>query len=568
MPSDADQERSPTTQTDPAPVDCHAAASPLVPHGGWAAVAPLAAASDPVQSLSAVAVSTIDGQALLVKIETAPSTHAAAPLLFVDTDGDRLHGVWSYETPVSAAAWDVHIDAEGDVWRHDGLPDEWSWQPVAPPSGFAFQRDEHVTTVCLPASLVGDDLASVRLAVDFDDAWLPATFLGGVSIADRRPSIAIDSAPHVTARARLMIDPIVAAPAITAPSRLAFAYQFRPWLLRGCPADPSDLQCAVEAYRSFRHVVFGGGIEELTHPSHVDTVRLIQLLRDDDPNREIWGYVSMRRHAAQWHGVDEVLRRASLWRDMGVTGIFLDEFDLCEPGWRTCPHDAAGVALVFDREAQNGAVEGIHALDLAVFANAHSVHGALGEVRGVATSLGGATSSRPADMYLLENPTIHAGQWWQRLNRRAGAARFREVVEYSAATSVRIAVVDTAAGPVADDDTSAGYLASWWRALMAGASAHAYTNPVYSASGEGSDNLAVLEPPPGSGQVLGQGLMFAGSVDVTDDGARSTRQIMGPGGTIVGRLVVTIDDDDQVQSAVEFDEAASLAGALAVNRSR
>jgi len=115
-------------------------------------------------------------------------------------------------------------------------------------------------------------------------------------------------------------------------------------------------------------------------------------------------------------------------------------------------------------------------------------------------------------------------------------------------------VVDTAAGPVADGDVEdPGYQASWWRAVIAGADAHAYTNPVYSASGEMSDNLPALGLPPGSETVVDRRLAFVGSVTIERDGEVAWRRVVDAGGTLVGRLIVNVDDDGTVTGSLELD---------------
>lgn len=535
---------------DVAVLDCTAADARIAPPGGWDAVKALVTDSGPLRAIRAVVSDTAQGPALLVRVET-DGANSGGSSVFVDTDADRLRGVWSYETPVSAAAWDLHVDVDGQVWHHTGLPDQWTWEPRVAPEGFAYERQPTATTMCLPAELVGDGLSEVRLAAMIDDAWLPATFLGGVSVADSRPAIAVAADGG---RQRLVVDPLLTRQRIHAPKHLAFAYQFTPWAVRGCPRDTDDLSCALDAYEPFTHIVFGGGIEEPSHSSHATTAQLVAELKRADPAREIWGYVSLRRHAGQWHDVAEVLRRAALWRDMGVTGIFLDEFDLCEPGWRTCPQTSDGDELVFTRERQRDAVRGIHAEGLAVFANAHSIHGALGDVRGEPTPLGQAAAGRPDDMYLLENPTIHAGRWWTGLDRLAGAARIREAAEYAAATGVRLAVVDTSATAVADDDVAdTGYQASWWRAVMASAHAHAFTNPLYSASGEFRDNLPAVGVPPGGEIFTERWLAFVGGVTLERDGMVAARSITDASGTTVGRLEITTGDDGAVTARLELD---------------
>lgn len=502
-------------------VDCTAA---MAPEQGWAAVPPLAVGTGAVTSMQAV----FDGTAgnLLIRVVTA---NGAAPKIFLDVDRNRVRGGWTYQTHVSAAAWNFHVDEDGKLFAHDGAPDEWQWVRRASPPDFGWHRDGAATVVCLPPAILADgavDPRDVGIGVEHDDAWLPHPFLAGANLRsfDARP----------------------AATPVATPGRLAFAYQWAPWAVRGCPADGGDLTCAVDVYGRFAHVVFGGGIDDPDHPSHASTRRLIGALRDAHPDTEIWGYVSTLRHGDVAHDTAAIDRRSARWQDMGVTGIFLDEFDLCDPGWANCARDDD--TLPVTRARQREAVAAVHDRGLAAFANAHSIHGALGTVDGEPTPLGDGDGVRPADMYLLENPTIWDGNWWTGLDRLAAQARFRDAVDYVASSGVRLAVVDTGSGVVADDADDPGYVASWWRAVQAGAHAHAYTNAVYSASDELGPNLPVIAPPNGAELLTTAERRFLGGIELRDGGDRAQRAIIDCAGRLVGEIVVDVDDDGAVHA--------------------
>ncbi len=500
---------------------------------------PLAASDGPVRSIRTV-VDDASGSAsgdLLLRIET----DGRAPLVFVDVDGDRLSGGWTYQTHVSDSAWNLHVDAEGRLWGHHGNSDAWSWRELGVVPGYDWEFDGEVAHLCLPGRLLADlggTAGQVAVAAEIDDHWLPIPFVAGV-----RATRPVDTLPVVPVRA---------------PQRLAFAYQFAPWEVEGCAALDDDLDCAVRHHGRFAHVVFAAGLQEPEHPSHEGTRLLLERLRDDHPDQERWGYVSLLRHSGTWYDNDEVERLAALWQELGVTGIFVDEFDLCEPGWRHCRRDGDREVLV-SRDRQRDAVRRIHDLGLAVFANSHSIHGALGDVRGEPTPLGDGDGVRPPDMYLLENPTVWAGNWWRGLDRLAAIARFHDAPRYMARTGVRLAVVDTAPGRASDAPPGL-FEASWWRAVLAGADAHAFTNPVYSASGDVADDLSVFDPPAIAGLPAGldaAGLRYVGGVEVARDGDDSWRLVADCEGRAVGRVHVHTAADGRVTGGLEVEETPS-----------
>lgn len=490
----------------------------------WANVAALITGDGAVRSIKTVIDPDIND--VRIRVETVDGR---TPLVFLDTDGDRLSGAWTYQTHISASAWNLHIDEHGQVWRHEGSPDQWQWAKESPLAAFTWNADDAGVEICLPAKLLqkhGGTSETLAVAAFLEEQWLPATFLPGAAVMPRT-----NEHPPV---------------AIKAPARLAFAYQWAPWSIDGCAAATDPTACAVEHYAAFDHVVFGAGLEADTHPSHAQTAALIAQLRTAKPDGEIWGYISLLRHQRQWHDTAEIARRAQAWRAIGVTGIFLDEYDVCEAGWRTCRRDQNDHEVIVDRARQASAVSAIHALGLAVFANSHSLHGALGELRGVETPLGNGSGIRPADMYLLENPTVWDSRWWTGLDRLAAIARFHDAPFYTAATGVRLAVVDTSSGP-ASAAPPALVAASWWRAVLAGADVHGFSNGVYSATDELADDIAVVDLPAGIDERLFAGLTYSSPIQMVSDGAISYRLVANCHGDQVGRIEVTVAADGTVQ---------------------
>lgn len=504
---------------------CADPAAPLAPPGGWEIVPAAAAGHGAVRSLQLATDGPDDlGSArwLLIRVTT---DGGAPPEIYLDTVGGRERGGWTYQSALAASAWDLMVEADGRVFRHDGPPTTWQWREVEPTTDYRWQATDQAVVACIPLDMLATDgrrPGHVGVAVQRDDDWLPAPFLAGAAIppADLPSEVA----------------------EVSSPGRLAFAYQWAPWAVRDADPTGRDLTRASEIYGEFDHVVFGAGLQRPDHASHADTNRLLRRLNADHPDQERWGYVSMLREADDWYGHAGVARRIDQWARLAVTGIFLDEFDLCEPAWADCGVAEDGTARRATRERQRAAVTHAHSRGLAVFVNAHAPYGVLGSHGGQATPMGSGTADRAADMYLLENPTVWEGRWWSGLDLPAALARFHDSPRLARSAGVRLAVVDTGAGAVGDTaDTTPEYAASWWRAVQAGAVAHGFTNAVYSASDELGPNLAVLGPPPGGRDLDARGWRFAGPSVVTDGGVTLTRAVVDTAGNPVGDLRTTFD---------------------------
>lgn len=432
------------------------------------------------------------------------------PVVYVDLDG-RGQGAWSYGSSVSAATWNLRVDEEG-VHRHVGPSDAWTWEPLDVDAHHRWSGADGELLACVPSDLLGAG-HRVAIGVQVGDDWLPRPLLPGAPF----PPIPDDGGTP-----------------LRIPDRLAIAYGYRPWVVRGCTEPrPETMACASAVYGAFRHVVLAGGLEEPEHPSHAGTRRLVERLRTDHPGQELWGYVSLRRHGAREHTVEDIAARAAAWQAVGVTGIFLDEADLCRPHDDTCTGE--GVT----RASQAAAVATIHDLGMPVFANGFSAPDVLEPIDGLPSALGAGTPDRAADMYLLENPTLAEGEWPTGLAADASVARIQAALRAAVVRGIRVAVVDTAAGWVEDDSSQPGYVAGWWRAVQAGAEAYGFTNPSYSAPDDLGANLAILEPPVQADAF--DGLTFASTtLRLNDRGRRVSRDVVDCEGRDVGALVTRV----------------------------
>ena len=125
---------------------------------------------------------------------------------------------------------------------------------------------------------------------------------------------------------------------------MVFNYSGRPWMIRDCASQSSGrIGCAAGVYKKFRHVILGARLEERSRSGHWGTKRLIGAIRATAPDTEVWGYISIVGSPKDDNGIHpylysarKYLRRAARWKKMGVTGIFVDEFDICVPSYETC----------------------------------------------------------------------------------------------------------------------------------------------------------------------------------------------------------------------------------------
>lgn len=252
--------------------------------------------------------------------------------ILIDTDGDRMSGMWSLQSHLSGSGWNYLVDAAGSVHRHRGPPTKWNFETV----GDATVRDDN--TFCIPISLLGKKPpSSVGIAVETKEGSLPGRFLRGASFPPGTEELA--TVPFKT------------------PGRLAFNYSGFPWLIDGCPdkrPTPDALRCAVEVYSKFDQLVIDADFTSSAVPG---LERMIKLLAAKKPSLEVWGYVSIVGSTKGEDGIrdrvyspSDIANLAQRFKALGVSGIFLDEYDVCDPSFETCQPSADGVGIPITRE--------------------------------------------------------------------------------------------------------------------------------------------------------------------------------------------------------------------------
>jgi hypothetical protein len=257
------------------------------------------------------------------------------------------------------------------------------------------------------------------------------------------------------------------------PQRLAIYYGF-PSLVNGSKGDVGK---AAQVFSRYDVVVFGDGLEF----GDVDTRRqpagagpdeqrktrdLISLLRRSEHPTSVYGYITLGN--SQKLPLPEIERRAVLWAQMGVQGIFLDE---------------AGYDFGNTRSRQNAAVEAIHRLRLGAFMNAYRPEDLFSTDRVARNAAGGgnpegnATVLGSKDIFLLESFQVREGQYEDGTNwyRRSSHA-----VAYRDQFGARVFAVTTSLQGQSFVHSKFEY--AWWSALLWGLDGFAWGEPGFSTS--------------------------------------------------------------------------------------
>lgn len=186
-----------------------------------------------------------------------------------------------------------------------------------------------------------------------------------------------------------------------------------------------DVEKAYTNFHPFDLIVFGDGLQNLDHEDHAKTKTIMGRLRND--GNEVFGYIPIGQLSVERLDKREIENRVLRWKDMGASGIFLDEY---------------GFDYQVTRSFQNEIVGIVHKHGLAVFANAWRPMDAMGdrdEKGGMQSSLLGT-----GDTYLMEDWIVGHG----RLQKASEWARKAdEAQKLSSQTGVRIASLSTANSP-------------------------------------------------------------------------------------------------------------------------
>ncbi len=207
------------------------------------------------------------------------------------------------------------------------------------------------------------------------------------------------------------------------PQKLAIYYSY-PSLVNG---SAGDVNAAATVFKDYQQVVFGAGLEDTSHPDHVNTISIINHV--DMANTEVYGYID---GALALNSIQEKIDK---WFDMGVKGIFIDKF---------------GYDYGLTREKQREIVWCIHekgAGNLKAFVNAWNPDDAFSPAVHTNNPNGLATRLGVNDTYLAESFALINGAYDDADTDTNGKKDFQDKAEkmagYKTTFGTKLAAVST-----------------------------------------------------------------------------------------------------------------------------
>lgn len=266
----------------------------------------------------------------------------------------------------------------------------------------------------------------------------------------------------------------------TALARLAIYYGY-PSLVNGANGD---IEKAASVFNAYDVVVLGDGLEfpdrqPGRYPpgdpeEHQKVLRIIAAVRDRRPGTRFYGYVCLgEMPSPKGEKISltpaQLEERVTLWKQMGVAGIFLDE----------AGYDFA----VVTRERQNMAVRMIHELGLSAFMNAYFLDHLFSSEDQLPHANGAEKNPEHLpppldrrDLFLLESFQVRNSdyedfsEWQARLNR---------ALKYRRRYGARIFATTTTTEQQPFSLEKFNY--AWWTALLYGLDGFSWGEPNFAA---------------------------------------------------------------------------------------
>ena len=265
------------------------------------------------------------------------------------------------------------------------------------------------------------------------------------------------------------------------PSRLAIYYGY-PSLINGANGDAEK---AALTFSGYDVIVLGDGLEfperkggrypEGDAIEHQRARQIIAEVRKRRPETRFFGYVCLgeipgRQTLDSALTTSELEERIRLWKQLAITGIFLDE----------AGYDYKAVT----RKRQNFAVQTAHDLGLSAFMNAYFLDHLFRLENDLAFATGGdknperlAPRLDRRDLFLLESFQVKHGVYekaeeWQ--------ARLKQALEYRRRFGTQIFVTTTTTEQ--DQFSTEKFNFVWWTASIYGLDGVSWGEPDFSAS--------------------------------------------------------------------------------------
>ena len=264
-------------------------------------------------------------------------------------------------------------------------------------------------------------------------------------------------------------------------ARLAIYYGY-PSLVNG---SNGDVKRAARVFADYDVVVWGDGIEFTDrqpnrHPEgdpeeHQKALQVLNNVRQLNPGTRFYGYVCLgeipsTKAAPVADTPADLEKRIRLWKNVGVTGIFLDE----------AGYDFAAV----NRQRQNMAVRLIHELGLSAFMNAYFVDDLFSRDNEPAYAHG--SDKNPGhlpslldyrDLFLLESFQVKNGAYE---NSPVWQTRLNKALAYRRHSGTRIFAVTTTENGQSFDAHKFDY--AWWSARLYNLDGFGWGEPDFAAS--------------------------------------------------------------------------------------
>ncbi len=271
------------------------------------------------------------------------------------------------------------------------------------------------------------------------------------------------------------------------PARLAIYYGY-PSLVNG---SRGNVEMAAHVFSAYDVVVFGDGLEftekqpgrypEGDREEHQKALQIIADVRKRSPRTRVYGYVCLGE--IPWPkgqqtalSPEQLEERIRLWKQMAVSGIFLDEAGYDFP--------------VVTRERQNLAVQISHELGLSVFMNAYFLEHLFSLENDVPYASGLEKNPRrlaplldQRDLFLLESFQVKNGTYE---DARAAQQRLKQALAYRRRYGTQIFATTTTTQEQPFSAQKFNY--AWWTARLYGLDGFGWGEPNFAASSNSLPN--------------------------------------------------------------------------------
>ncbi|MEM1327211.1 MAG: hypothetical protein AAGI23_14715 [Bacteroidota bacterium] len=230
-------------------------------------------------------------------------------------------------------------------------------------------------------------------------------------------------------------------------------------------APRGDIAVAAASLAQYDLLVIGDGLQDPCHPDHNNTKSIIGILNNQ--NVAVYGYIDLGVSIQNLTPIT-IQYRIEKWKEMGVTGIFLDD---------------AGEDFGVSEERMSNAIIWVHNADLSAFVNGFDPDFVFntGEMKG-------------QDWYMIESFHVRNGELYTTpKDQQYMEQKYQKCADYSKQYQTKIAALTTSTderGYNQELMNSAWQLAEKWNFHAFG-----WGEPNFSASGS-SANILPFRPRP------------------------------------------------------------------------